>query len=50
MNNRVEGEEERLRLFHVEGGKGLGFSEKLGKSGVGTGDTVVLLRGVGGGG
>ncbi|OJD27315.1 hypothetical protein ACJ73_01287 [Blastomyces percursus] len=48
VNNRVAGEAERLRVFHVEGGKLLEFSEKLGASaGVAQGDTIVLLRGVG---
>ncbi|KAG8531543.1 uncharacterized protein KY384_003173 [Bacidia gigantensis] len=46
LNNRVEGEEERLRVFHVEAGRLLGFSEKVGDVCV-TGNTVVLLRGVG---
>jgi len=46
VNNRVEGEDQRLRVFHVESGRLLEFSEKLGKS-VGSGNTVVLLRGVG---
>ncbi|PGH06407.1 hypothetical protein GX51_02419 [Blastomyces parvus] len=48
VNNRVANEEERLRVFHVEGGKLLDFSEKLGASAsVAQGDTIVLLRGVG---
>lgn len=46
VNNRVSGEEEKLRVFHVEGGRLLEFSEKLGDS-VQTGNTIVLLRGVG---
>ncbi|KAL1303908.1 hypothetical protein AAFC00_000362 [Neodothiora populina] len=46
VNNRVEGEEDKLRVFHVEGGRLLEFSEKLGKA-VQTGNTIVLLRGVG---
>ncbi|KAF2151877.1 hypothetical protein K461DRAFT_279390 [Myriangium duriaei CBS 260.36] len=45
-NNRGGGEEEKLRVFHVEGGRILEFSEKLGTS-VQTGNTIVLLRGVG---
>ncbi|KAF2159330.1 hypothetical protein M409DRAFT_30206 [Zasmidium cellare ATCC 36951] len=48
LNNRSEGEEEKLRVFHVEGGRLLEFGEKLGQS-VQTGNTVVLLRGVGAG-
>lgn len=46
VNNRVESEEQRLRVYHVEGGRLLEFSEKLGK-GIASGNTVVLLRGVG---
>ena len=46
VNNRVESEEQRLRVYHVEGGRLLEFSEKLNK-GVASGNTVVLLRGVG---
>ena len=46
VNNRRDGEEERLRIFHVEAGRMLGFSEKVGESCV-SGNTVVLLRGVG---
>ena len=46
LNNRVEGEEERLRVFHVEGGRLLDFGEKVGDTCT-TGNTVVLLRGVG---
>ena len=46
INNHGGGEEERLRIFHVEGGRLLDFSEKLGKV-VATGNTIVLLRGVG---
>lgn len=47
VNNRAEGEEEKLRVFHVEAGRLLGFGEKVGC--VKTGDTLVLLRGVGAG-
>lgn len=46
VNNRTESEEERLRVFHVEGGRLLQFGEKLGSC-VQTGNTIVLLRGVG---
>ncbi len=46
LNNRGGGEEERLRVFHVEGGRLLGFGEKVGES-VQSGNTMVLLRGVG---
>jgi len=48
VNNRAESEEDRLRVFHVEGGRLLDFGEKLGKA-VQTGNTIVLLRGVGAG-
>jgi len=49
VNNRGGGEDERLRVFHVEGGRVLGFAERLGPGGaeVGNGDTLVLLRGIG---
>lgn len=46
VNNRGGGEEERLRVFHVEGGRVLEFGEKLGQ-GVKSGNTLVLLRGIG---
>lgn len=46
LNNRVETEEQRLRVYHVEAGRLLEYSEKLG-SGLQSGNTVVLLRGVG---
>ena len=46
MNNRVDKEEDRLRVYHVEGGRLLEFSEKVGKV-LASGNTVVLLRGVG---
>ncbi|KAF4553089.1 CDC48-associated ubiquitin-like/zinc finger protein-like protein [Elsinoe fawcettii] len=45
-NNRGGGEERKLRVFHIEGGRLLEFSEKLGAV-VQTGNTIVLLRGVG---
>lgn len=45
-NNRGGGEEKKLRVFHVEGGRMLEFSEKLGAS-VQSGNTIVLLQGVG---
>lgn len=48
VNNRGGGEEEKLRVFHVEGGKLLKFSEKIGTL-CETGDMIVLLRGVGSG-
>lgn len=46
LNNRSESEEDKLRVFHVEGGRLLDFGEKLGQS-LKTGNTIVLLRGVG---
>jgi hypothetical protein len=48
VNNRGGGEEEKLRVFHVEGGKLLKFSEKIGTL-CKTGHMIVLLRGVGSG-
>ena len=46
VNNRGGGEETRLRVFHVESGRLMEFSEKVGQ-GLQNGNTVVLLRGVG---
>ncbi|KAK4032885.1 hypothetical protein C8A01DRAFT_40666 [Parachaetomium inaequale] len=46
INNQSSSEEDMLRVFHVEGGRLLEFSEKLGKV-LQSGNTVVLLRGVG---
>ncbi len=46
VNNQTDSEEDRLRVFHVEGGRMLEFSEKLGTV-LQSGNTVVLLRGVG---
>jgi hypothetical protein len=46
LNNRVDGEAGKLRVFHVEAGRLLDFGEKLGAA-VKTGNTLVLLRGVG---
>ncbi|KAL8863812.1 MAG: hypothetical protein Q9174_007540 [Haloplaca sp. 1 TL-2023] len=46
VNNRGGGEEERLRVFHVEGGRLLEFSEKA-EDVLAQGNTIVLLRGVG---
>lgn len=46
VNNRGGGEEEKLRVFHVEAGRLLEFSEKIGTV-CQTGNTIVLLRGVG---
>lgn len=44
-NNMAGGEVDKLRIFHIEGGRLLDFSEKLGAA-VQTGNTIVLLRGV----
>lgn len=46
MNNQSANEQDKLRVFHVEGGRVLDFSEKVGKV-LQSGNTVVLLRGVG---
>jgi len=46
VNNQSNDERDRLRVFHVEGGRVLEFSEKVGSSLV-SGNTIVLLRGVG---
>lgn len=48
VNNRGGGEEEKLRVFHVEGGRLLKFSEKIGEP-CKSGNMIVLLRGVGSG-
>jgi hypothetical protein len=48
VNNRGGGEEEKLRVFHVEGGRLLKFSEKIGEP-CRNGNMIVLLRGVGDG-
>ncbi|KAH8645028.1 hypothetical protein IG631_02492 [Alternaria alternata] len=48
VNNRGGGEEEKLRVFHVEGGRLLKFSEKIGEPCT-SGNMIVLLRGVGSG-
>jgi predicted nucleic acid binding AN1-type Zn finger protein len=46
VNNQGMDEKDKLRVFHVEGGRLLEFSEKVGTVLV-SGNTVVLLRGVG---
>lgn len=48
VNNRSEKEEDKLRVFHVEGGRLLKFSEKIGDA-TQNGNMIVLLRGVGDG-
>jgi len=47
VNNRSSGEEARLRIFHVESGQFLEFSDVIGEGKVKTGHTIVLLRGAG---
>lgn len=46
VNNQGTDEKDKLRVFHVEGGRLLDFSEKLGNAVV-SGNKIVLLRGVG---
>ncbi|KAF2797106.1 hypothetical protein K505DRAFT_322818 [Melanomma pulvis-pyrius CBS 109.77] len=48
VNNRGEDEEDKLRVFHLQGGRLLKFSEKIGAP-CANGNTIVLLRGVGAG-
>ncbi|KAI0411198.1 AN1-like zinc finger protein [Xylaria grammica] len=46
VNNQSEQERDKLRVFHVEGGRVLEFNEKVGSALV-SGNTIVLLRGIG---
>lgn len=46
INNQSSDERDKLRVFHVEGGRLLSFNEKVGTA-LQSGNTVVLLRGVG---
>ncbi|CEJ92287.1 Putative AN1-type zinc finger protein 1 [[Torrubiella] hemipterigena] len=46
VNNQSSNEEDKLRVFHVEGGRLLEFNEKVGGA-LQSGNTIVLLRGVG---
>ncbi|KAI1176811.1 AN1-like zinc finger protein [Nemania sp. FL0916] len=46
VNNQSSAERDKLRVFHVEGGRVLEFNEKIG-SAVASGNTIVLLRGIG---
>lgn len=46
VNNQGMEESEKLRVFHIEGGRLLEFNEKVGNALV-SGNTVVLLRGIG---
>ncbi len=48
VNNHGGGEEAKLRVFHVEGGRLLNYSEKIGDP-CQNGNWIVLLRGVGAG-
>lgn len=46
VNNQGTDEASKLRVFHVEGGRLLEFSEKVGDV-LASGNRIVLLRGVG---
>ena len=46
VNNQSSNERDKLRVFHVEGGRILEYSEKIGAV-LQSGNTVTLLRGVG---
>ncbi|KFA65249.1 hypothetical protein S40285_01455 [Stachybotrys chlorohalonatus IBT 40285] len=46
INNQSSDERDRLRVFHVEGGRLLEFGEKVGTA-LQSGNTIILLRGVG---
>ncbi|KAI0404145.1 AN1-like zinc finger protein [Xylaria palmicola] len=46
VNNQSSDERDKLRVFHVEGGRVLEFNEKVG-SVLASGNTIVLLRGIG---
>jgi hypothetical protein len=46
VNNQGTDEKDKLRVFHVEGGRLLEFNEKVGSALV-SGNRIVLLRGVG---
>ncbi|KAI0872921.1 AN1-like zinc finger protein [Hypoxylon argillaceum] len=46
VNNQSSEERDKLRVFHVEGGRVLEFNEKIGSVLV-SGNTIVLLRGIG---
>ncbi|KAG5932583.1 hypothetical protein E4U60_005112 [Claviceps pazoutovae] len=46
INNQSSDEKDKLRIFHVEGGRLLDYGEKVG-SALQSGNTVILLRGVG---
>ncbi|KAI1820218.1 AN1-like zinc finger protein [Xylaria intraflava] len=46
VNNQSSDERDKIRVFHVEGGRVLEFNEKTGSALV-SGNTIVLLRGIG---
>jgi hypothetical protein len=46
VNNQSSDEKDKLRVFHVEGGRVLDYSEKVGAA-LQSGNTIILLRGVG---
>ncbi|KAI0022123.1 AN1-like zinc finger protein [Xylariomycetidae sp. FL0641] len=46
VNNQSSEERDKLRVFHVEGGRVLEFNEKVGAA-LTSGNTIVLLRGIG---
>ncbi|EFX05772.1 an1 zinc finger protein [Grosmannia clavigera kw1407] len=46
VNNQSTKEDDKLRVFHVEGGRLLDFNEKVGTV-LANGNTIVLLRGIG---
>lgn len=46
VNNQSSEEKDKLRVFHVEGGRILDYGEKIGAA-LQSGNTVILLRGVG---
>ncbi|KAK9473113.1 uncharacterized protein V1510DRAFT_415147 [Dipodascopsis tothii] len=46
LNSMKAADEDRLRVFHVDGGKVLEFSDRLGNAGVRDGDTLVIVKGV----
>lgn len=47
LNNRSGGEEARLRIYHLDSGDFLEFSDSIGGGKIKSGDTLVLLRGAG---
>ncbi|GAO14490.1 uncharacterized protein UV8b_04283 [Ustilaginoidea virens] len=46
INNKSSDDKDKLRVFHVEGGRILDYGEKAG-SALQSGNTIILLRGVG---